>query len=143
VNGLCIDVPMERTAGLRERLAQVAGPKVSVRGYGIEADQIAVLRSEEPFAAIQLMGSHGGNYNIWPEDIIARFTVWDDRFGLLLTGAGDDWVEAAFKRQPADMLAFAKEVYAFCPDVVEQGTETLSVLAKEMAASNHVFLWWD
>ena len=39
--------------------------------------------------------------------------------------------------------AFAREVYAFCPDVVDQGTETVEALAAEMKQENTVYLWWD
>jgi hypothetical protein len=41
------------------------------------------------------------------------------------------------------MLAFAREVYQFCRDVVEQGTETVEKLAAEMKRSNRMYLWWD
>jgi hypothetical protein len=41
------------------------------------------------------------------------------------------------------MLEFAKEVYQFCPDVVDQGTETVEALASERKRTNRVYLWWD
>ncbi len=75
--------------------------------------------------------------------VIARLKKWDAEFGLVLSGVGFDWMEAQFQRQPANMLEFAKEVYAFCPDVVDQGTETVEALAKEMKRTNTLFLWWD
>ena len=52
-------------------------------------------------------------------------------------------VEAVFVKQPADMDAFAREVYEFCPDVVEQGVGTVKALADEMRRSGILYLWWD
>jgi hypothetical protein len=89
------------------------------------------------------MGTNGWNYDISPDMIIARLKQWDAGFGLVLRGVAFDWVEAEFKTHPQDMLAFAKEVYEFCPDVVEQGTETVEALAEEMTRSNVLYLWWD
>lgn len=83
------------------------------------------------------------NYDISPEMVIARLKKWDAEFGLVLSGVSFDWMEAQFKRRPGNMLEFAKEVYAFCPDVVDQGTETVEALAKEMKRTNTLFLWWD
>jgi hypothetical protein len=41
------------------------------------------------------------------------------------------------------MLAFARDVYAFCPDVVTQGAKTVEKLAAEMDRENVLYLWWD
>ena len=56
-------------------------------------------------------------------------------------GAGLDWMEARFVNPPKDFTLFAKEVYDFCPDVVDQGTETVDALAKEMQRTNTLYLW--
>lgn len=42
---------------------------------------------------------------------------------LELTAAGFDWLEGRFASRQPDWKAFARELYAFCPDVVTQGTE--------------------
>ena len=75
--------------------------------------------------------------------VIKRIEVWDERYGLVLIGAGFDWFEAKFKRLPPDMMVFAKEVYEFCPDVVEQGTGSIKALANEMKDGKYLYLWWD
>ncbi len=63
--------------------------------------------------------------------------------GLTVIGAGLDWTEARITRPPADMLPFARAVYQFSPDVVDQGTGSVEELAKEMRRSGTVYLWWD
>ena len=75
--------------------------------------------------------------------MLAKYTEWSKKFGLKLVGAGQDWIEAEFAHPPTDWKAFAYEVYAFCPDVVDQGSGSVSALAKEMKAKNYVYLWWD
>lgn len=60
-----------------------------------------------------------------------------------IVGAGGDWIEAEFVNQPKHMQVFAEEVYEFCPDVVDQGTDTVEALAEEMQETNLLFLWWD
>ena len=104
---------------------------------------MSVLRSDDPYDMLRVMHTNGWNYDISPDEIIARLQQWDADFGLDLHGASLDWLEATFESPPADWHAFAEEVYAFCPDVVGQGTETVARLAYEMRKRNTLYLWWD
>lgn len=106
-------------------------------------DRVAVLRADDPFDPLRVMGTNGDNFDIDPDQVIDRVRAWDARFGLRITGAAMDWLEAEFVRPPDDMLAFAHEVYDFCPDVVDQGTQTVEALAEAMRDGNTVYLWWD
>ena len=54
-----------------------------------------------------------------------------------------DWFEAAFETPPKDYTKFAREVYAFCPDIVDQGAGSVEELAKEIERTKSVYLWWD
>ena len=76
-------------------------------------------------------------------EVIARMRQWENRYSFDIIAVGFDFVEAIFTRPPADMYSFAREVYSFCPDVVDQGTGTVEALADEMRRSNRLFLWWD
>jgi len=42
-----------------------------------------------------------------------------------------------------DADALARRFYAFCPDVVNQGTETVDALARELRESKQLYCWWD
>jgi hypothetical protein len=42
-----------------------------------------------------------------------------------------------------DVEAMAKRMYAFCPDIVDQGTNTVEALARELKETNALFFWWD
>ncbi|MGH9748892.1 MAG: DUF4253 domain-containing protein [Candidatus Polarisedimenticolia bacterium] len=147
--GVTIDVAGARALPAVRRLQEAAGPGfrvfLSERQYGIggAADQVSVLRTTDPFDPLRAVGTNGANYDIGTDAVIERLKKWDAEFGLDLHGAGFDWVDGTFRRPPADMPGFAREVFEFCPDVVEQGTGTVEALADEMRKSNTLYLWWD
>lgn len=147
--GVTIDVKPTQTRRTVQRLQEKAGAGyiafISERHYGINGapDNVSLLKTSDPYDMLRIMGTNGANYDISPDMVIARLKKWDAEFGLVLSGVGFDWLEAQFKRRPANMLEYAKEVYTFCPDVVEQGTGTVEALAKEMKRTNTLFLWWD
>jgi Domain of unknown function (DUF4253) len=145
--GVVVTVPSGQgfDAVRRLRAGLGAGYPVFVAelGFGIRDEEVAVLRGDDPFLPVRVMGTNGANFDVMNDDVVERLQAWDARYGLVLTGAGHDWLQADFVTPPADMTAFAHEVYEFCPDVVDQGTETVEALAAEMAAGNFVYLWWD
>jgi hypothetical protein len=133
----------EAVAKLREALGPGYVVFASEQNFGNGHDRVAVLRSRDPFDALRTMATNGTNYEIDTDSIITRLREWDRRYGLRIVGAGLDWTEAELVRDPRDWLAFAREVYEFCPDVVDQGTETVEALAEEIKKSRTVYLWWD
>ena len=147
--GVTIDVKRTQAPRTVHRLQEKAGVGyfafISERNYGIQGalDHVSLLKASDPYDRLRIMGTNGWNYDISPEVVIARLKKWDAEFGLVLSGVGFDWMEAQFRRQPANMLEYAKEVYAFCPDVVDQGTGTVEGLAADMKRTNTLFLWWD
>jgi len=115
---------------------------LNVRNYGYGPDKIAIVRADD-LGYLAIVRTDGINRDVTHEQVIARYKAWNAKYGLVLVGAGQDWLEAKFRTPPGDWNAFAEEVAKFCPDVVEQGTGSVEGLAKEMAASNSVYLWWD
>jgi uncharacterized protein DUF4253 len=128
---------------LRERL----GPGYLVfkadQGYGITPDSIGIVVSTDPFDILRVRSTDGINYDIDHDSVLALVRTWDRQYGLEITGAGLDWFEARFITPPADWLAFAKELYKVCPDIVDQGAESVEALADEMRRTNTLFCWWD
>ncbi len=138
-SGVTIDVRQENALTTVRRLQDVVGPGyyvfISERNFGIGGapDNVSFLKTSDPYDMLRTMGTNGWNYDISPEMVIARLKEWDRKFGIAIHGVGFDWVEGEFKSQPSDMPGFANEVYKFCPDVVDQGTETVAALAAHMA----------
>jgi Domain of unknown function (DUF4253) len=78
---------------------------------------------DDPFGAIRAAGTDGVNYDLLTEDIVARLKQWQSLCEFRVIAAQRDAVEIEFVTLPKDMNAFARELYDFCPDLVEQGTE--------------------
>jgi hypothetical protein len=106
-------------------------------------DRIAVLHGADQYDALRFMQTNGINYEIDTDSVVALLKRWDREHGLRLLGAGMDWVEMEIVNPPADMAVLAAEVYAVCPDVVSQGTETVERLADERRRPRVLYLWWD
>jgi hypothetical protein len=58
---------------------------------------------------------------VYNDDVIARLKRWETLCSFRIVGADGDWVELEFVTLPRDLSAFAKDVYAFCPDTIDQG----------------------
>lgn len=113
------------------------------QGFGLGPDSIAIVTNSDPYDYLKTVRVNGINYDVDHPDVIERYRTWDELYGLELVGAGMDWLFAEFEASPSDWNAFAREVYEFCPDVVDQGTGTVELLASEMQNMNAVYLWWD
>lgn len=89
-----------------------------------------------------------GDWNACPpsEYHVAALRRWHQAFGLELVGINGDRMDARVIRPPsqrAEALSVAKEIYQYCPDIVDQGTETLSALAGTMVTGHRWNFWWD
>jgi hypothetical protein len=81
-----------------------------------------------------------------PQEHVAVLRSWHARYGAEVVGVTHDIVETWVARPPrtrADALALAREQYLYCPDIVDQGTETLDVLAATLLRGKSWYFWWD
>ena len=148
--GFAVSVPSARA----ERLVSAAQPRFLEKGYylfrseqhfgiGGHADRVALFPRTDPYEILRLMGTNGWNYAIGPDSIVAWLKALERDHPFVLTGMGFDWVEGRFRSAIRDANALARQLYAFCPDVVSQGTETVEALAQELVASQRLYCWWD
>jgi Domain of unknown function (DUF4253) len=91
---------------------------------------------------------HRGNWNGCPapEYHVAALRSWRDRFGAELIGLSHDVMNIRVKERPKTRdaaLDLAREQYAYCSDIVDQGVETLSALAAVLMQSDWWYFWWD
>ena len=89
-----------------------------------------------------------GNWNDCPapEEHVCLMKRWHERYGAEVVGITEDTVEMRVANPPLnrnDALALAKEQYFYCYDIVEQGTQTLSILAATLLQGSVWFFWWD
>ncbi len=83
------------------------------------------------------------NYDIETEEIIAHLTDFDQRYGIRIDRAETDTVQFSLHTVPADVPAFAAEIYEFCLDIVDQGAGSVEAFAGDIAKDRAVLLWWD
>ncbi len=81
--------------------------------------EIVVLRDTDPLAFVRCRRPDGANYHISAKDVLAKLEDWHARFGLDIVRADHDQVEMNFQSLPADLMAFAEEVFWFCEDVTD------------------------
>lgn len=81
-----------------------------------------------------------------PEEHLALWRYWGERYGAEIVGISHDVVEATVSRPPTDResaLALAREQYLYCDDIVSQGCGSLNVLAALLLRRSTWYFWWD
>jgi hypothetical protein len=81
-----------------------------------------------------------------PEEHLAVLRHWSRLYGAEPVGVTRDTVECAATRPPATRdaaLALGHEHYAYAPDIVDQGTETIDALAAGLLGGTAWYFWWD
>lgn len=112
-------------------------------GFKNNTDRIAVLKTTDKFSVLKQIATDGINYDITNDSLLTIIKNFDKKYDLELIGASGDWCEFIIHKEPADWKQFAKEVYAVCPDIVDQGTGTVEALTDEMKRTKRLYFWWD
>lgn len=148
--GFAVSVPPARAEGLITATQQRFLEKGfylfrSEQQFGIRErpDRVALFPRRDPYEILRLMGTNGWNYNIGSDSIVAWPRDLERDQPFVLTGMGFDWLEGRFQTEIRDGDALARRFYAFCPDIVDQGTETVAALATELRQSKRLYCWWD
>lgn len=105
--------------------------------------QLVIAPGSNQFDILRLVGTAAPNHGLTNADIISRLEKWNPRYGVNVLGAGEDYVSLLLRAKPSNPDAFADELYAFCPDIVDQGFGDLDSLKAALRTSREVFLWWD
>jgi len=86
----------------------------------------------DALAAVRQAGTNAANFDLDNAAILAELTRWQSLCSFTVKSAGDDNVDIAFDTLPEDMDAFVRELYAFCPDLVDQGTGCVHEMVEAM-----------
>ncbi|WP_418955233.1 DUF4253 domain-containing protein [Streptomyces tritici] len=125
--------------------AEVVGELSEHRFSGPRLALVPVARSADLPAAIGWAGPL--NHENDTARLCAVLRSWEDRFGVRVVALSLDRLDlsvAAPPRTVEEALAVAAEHFAFCPDNVWQGYETLLTYAEEALVGNHHWtFWWD
>ena len=115
----------------------------SHRGYGSLPDIVSVVRGNNSYDILKIQRTEADSYNLDTSAIIAWLKEQQKISSFVITGAGPDWVEAKFIRQPETLNEFAARIYAFAPDVRGDGPQTAGKLAERIRKTNGFYLVWD
>jgi hypothetical protein len=107
---------------------------------------LGLARIEEPWQLPAELKFGGWNDCPEPEVHCAFHREWRGRFSAEIIGVSGDVVECAVANPPRNRpsaLELAWEQYWYCPDIVDQGCETVAALAAKLLNSPYWYFWWD
>jgi hypothetical protein len=89
-----------------------------------------------------------GDWNECPQAHVhvAMLRKWQREYGAELVGITDDVLNIRVARRPTskkEAIVLAEEMFHYAPDVVVQGTESISALAASLMRSDYWYFWWD
>lgn len=111
-----------------------------------EEVQIALLKIQHSWEAFAHLGWGGWNECPGPAEHCAVHRYWAERYGAEVISITGDVVQCVVARPPKtrqEAIELAQEQYAYCRDIVEQGTETIAALAAGLLDSEYWYFWWD
>lgn len=107
---------------------------------------LALVPTPHPWEVPAWIQSGGWNACPHPEVHVRLMENWYVRYGAELVALTHDVIELAVKRPVTD-LAEARELarlqYAYCPDIVDQGVQSIENLAQTLLGSTVWYFWWD
>lgn len=120
-------------------------------GIGSTSQQLRLFPTDDPYAVIAASGTNGNRmieFKGRQDFLSAKYIIaWLRRlareYPFDLVQCGKDFVGGIFRQPPAQVKKLARRMYDFCPDIVDQGTETVDNLAREIKATQAFYLWWD
>lgn len=134
------DDPDALAAEIADELTENDGPLP-----GIRAALVPARRSADIPAAIGWSGPLNHENDV--ARLCAVLRSWEDRFGIRVVALGFDTLTVSVGRPPttsAEARALAAEHFAFCPDSIDQGTNSLEEYAeKELLNQVTWSFWWD
>lgn len=113
--------------------------------FGIDnlKDKVAIVNTADKYEILRETGTDGINYDIDNDSLLKIIRTFDEKYQLTLIGCNNDWCEFTFEKEPTNWIKMAEECYAVCPDIVDQGTETVEILAEELKRTKTLYFWWD
>ena len=107
-------------------------------------DVVGLLPTPEKYVVLAYLQTDGLNYNIKTERIINWLERLESENPFVLTEAGLDYVGGRFRQRIGRPDRLAQRMFAFCPDIVDQGVGSVANLEQELAKdSPQLYLWWD
>lgn len=107
---------------------------------------LVLIKAARPSEVFAVLGYGDWNDCPAPHIHVALHKYWFKKFKSSLVTLQSDVVECFVGEPPSekdDVSTLAREQYAYCYDIVEQGAGTLGKLASSLQASKYWYFWWD
>ena len=88
--------------------------------------------TNDPLAAVRDADTCAPNFDLDTNAIVAELIKWQSLCDFKVTSAQGDRVDIEFVTLPQDMDAFVRDLYAFCPDLVDQGAGCVHEMVEAM-----------
>jgi hypothetical protein len=145
-NGIYCESSENEVVGMVKKLkSKFSGNSYLVFAFddGEGNKSVAVIKGSNELDILRYRRTDGINYGIDNTAVVKKITQWQKKYGLTVIGCGRDWLQVEFDKLPANADQFAKEVYKFCPDIVDQGVGDIESLKAAIKEMHGVALWWD
>jgi hypothetical protein len=115
--------------------------------YFLEAEQSVTVLIMPILASMTAVVLGFGGWNEAPaeDENAVIHPYWHAKHGAVPIFVGNDYLEFTVERPPVDAETLRKlawEQYLYCTDIVDQGTETITALARALRRPRW-FFWWD
>ncbi len=105
--------------------------------------ELVVAPGNTQYEILDIAQTDAVNYDMVTKDLKAKLRKWDTLYGINIWQAETDTIQLKLNKLPKNIKAFAREVYKFCPDIVDQGVGTVGALEKTIREQRSLYLWWD
>ncbi len=104
---------------------------------------IVIAPVTDQWELIKFVGTEPVNYDLTTKDVINWFKERQKEFEFEIIVADLDRIEAKIKTEPKSYKKLGKEIYKFCPDVIDQGHADMGELIEFLQSSKRMWFWWD
>jgi Domain of unknown function (DUF4253) len=104
---------------------------------------LTILPTTDKYEAIAALGFNAANYDIGTGYIIQWLQELEAEQPFILTSIHIDLLSGRFLSAVKNPETLAERMYEFCPDLVDQGVESVEELAESLRTSDLLYFWWD
>jgi hypothetical protein len=115
-------------------------------GQPLESVEIALIPTQICWHVPAYLNFGGWNSCPIPEEHVCLMKRWHNLYGAEVVGITHDVVEMRVTNPPLnrhEALFLAQEQYLYCNDIVDQCTQTLSILVATLVEGSVWYFWWD
>ena len=104
---------------------------------------LAIVNGYSDYELLKIYNVSGINYDITNEYVIDQIRAWRKNIDMHFVTFDHARFEAKIDKLNYDTKILATENYALCPDVIDQGYNSMEELIQGISESGYLWCWWD